>query len=88
MTYDDPADSGQILAIIAIVYGVAILVSLLFLVAYYIVMALALSKFFRKVGVESWIAWIPVYSSWKCSRSAVSPAGSPCSRSFPVQISW
>jgi len=65
MTYDDPADSGQVLAIIAIVYGVAILVSLLFLVAYYIVMSLALSKFFRKVGVESWIAWIPVYSSWK-----------------------
>jgi hypothetical protein len=65
MTYDDPTDSGQVLALIALIYGVTIAATLLLLVAYYIVMSLALSKFFRKVGVESWIAWIPYYSNWK-----------------------
>jgi hypothetical protein len=28
-------------------------------------MALSLSSFFKKVGVESWIAWVPIYNNWK-----------------------
>lgn len=33
--------------------------------AVYVLMALSLSSFFKKVGVESWIAWVPVYNYWK-----------------------
>jgi len=33
--------------------------------ALYVVTALALSRLFAKVGVEPWIAWVPIYSTWK-----------------------
>lgn len=31
----------------------------------YVVVAVSLSLFFRKVGVERWIAWVPYYNVWK-----------------------
>ena len=31
----------------------------------YLVYAIALVQFFRKVGVETWKAWVPFYNSWK-----------------------
>jgi hypothetical protein len=58
-------DSSEILAIIFAVYAIIIVVSLLFAIAFYIVMSIALSRFFKKVGVEPWIAWVPYYSTWK-----------------------
>jgi hypothetical protein len=30
----------------------------------YVVTALLLSRIFKKAGVESWKAWVPVYNSW------------------------
>ena len=44
-----------------------VLIGFFFLVAiaYYVVMAIALSKFFAKVGVDGWIAWVPIYNTWK-----------------------
>ena len=65
MTPDDSTDPGAVFAILAVVYGGMLVFTLLYLVAIYVLMALALSKFFRKVGVESWIAWIPIYAYWK-----------------------
>ena len=60
-TYSDGAAAGTILAI----YGAFFLFSLVFAAAVYVLMALALSSFFKKVGVESWIAWVPIYNTWK-----------------------
>ncbi|MEP6481312.1 MAG: DUF5684 domain-containing protein [Rhodoglobus sp.] len=51
--------------IIFAIYGVIIVVSLLFVLAFYVLMAIALSRFFAKVGVEPWIAWVPIYNTWK-----------------------
>ena len=81
-TYSDGAAAGTILAI----YGAFFLFSLVFAAAVYVLMALALSSFFKKVGVESWIAWVPIYNTWKWLElggqpgwlsllSLVSPAG-------------
>ena len=36
---------------------------MIFAVAY-VVSALLLSSLFKKVGIESWKAWVPVYNSW------------------------
>lgn len=30
----------------------------------YVVLALLLSRIFKKAGVETWKAWVPVYNSW------------------------
>jgi hypothetical protein len=56
--------AGAMGAIVAIYLGI-LLVTLLFLAAYYVLMAIALSTFFKKVGVEGWIAWVPIYNHWK-----------------------
>ena len=58
-------DSSDIVAFIFVIYGVIFLFMFLFLIAYYIVMSIALSRFFKKVGVEPWIAWVPYYNTWK-----------------------
>ena len=44
---------------------IIVLVSLVFAVAIYAVSAYLLSRIFKKAGVEQWIAWVPVYNSWK-----------------------
>ncbi len=31
----------------------------------YVVMSFILSRIFKKAGVEEWIAWVPIYNSWK-----------------------
>ena len=53
------------LALILAIYGVIIVSSLIFAVGAYVLTAVALMQFFRKVGVEPWAAWIPVYGYWK-----------------------
>lgn len=58
-------DSSAIIGVILAIYAVIIIVTLLFALAYYVVMSIALSQFFRKVGVEPWIAWVPYYNNWK-----------------------
>jgi hypothetical protein len=64
MSYDYDGDGTWIAAIIAI-YAVFLLLYLVILIAYYVLMGFALMSFFRKVGVEPWIAWVPYYNSWK-----------------------
>ena len=34
-------------------------------IASYVLTALSLSSLFRKVGVEPWAAWVPIYQYWK-----------------------
>ena len=62
---DSPSDYNDALAIIVAVYAVTIGLTLVFSLAYYVVMSIALMSFFRKVGVEPWIAWVPYYNYWK-----------------------
>ena len=53
-----------LLAFVAIA-AITLIVTFVFVLAWYVIMALALMTFFRKVGVEPWIAWVPLYSTWK-----------------------
>lgn len=38
---------------------------LLLVAAVYVLSALAFSRLFKKVGIEGWIAWVPIYNIWK-----------------------
>ena len=58
---DDYSAAGAIFAI----YAAFLVFTLLFAAGLYVLMALALSSFFKKVGVDSWIAWVPIYNNWK-----------------------
>jgi len=49
---------------VAIVMGF-LLVYFLFIVALYVVSSIFLGKIFNKAGVPAWVAWVPVYNSWK-----------------------
>src|SRR6201999_756513 len=42
-------------------FGFAILLSLVF----YVLMGFSFMKLFRKVGVEPWAAWVPVFNIWR-----------------------
>lgn len=41
------------------------LIAILFILAIYIFCSIALMKIFKKAGIEQWIAWVPIYNSWK-----------------------
>ena len=52
----------------AAVFGVALsvaVVAVIVAIALYIYTAIALSKMFKKAGINGWIAWVPFYNSWK-----------------------
>lgn len=63
MDYDYDYSSGAAAA------GIIVLVLFAFyfilLAAIYVLTALAFSRLFKKVGIEGWIAWVPVYNIWK-----------------------
>ncbi|NCU29928.1 hypothetical protein EOM60_04975 [Candidatus Saccharibacteria bacterium] len=40
-------------------------VYMLFILAFYVVYAIFLGKIFKKAGVDSYKAWIPIYNTWK-----------------------
>ncbi|NYF10355.1 high-affinity Fe2+/Pb2+ permease [Leifsonia sp. AK011] len=50
---------------VLLVLAISVVVTLVLVLVGYVVMAIALMTFFRKVGVEPWIAWVPFYSTWK-----------------------
>ena len=62
---DSNPDAQDILALVFAAYAVLFGFFLLMAAAFYVIMALALSKLFAKVGIEPWIAWVPFYSTWK-----------------------
>ena len=59
--------SSQEIALQIIVIATIATVIFIFvvLVGTYVLMAATLMRFFRKVGIEPWIAWVPFYSTWK-----------------------
>ena len=63
--YDDGYSSSAVAATILAVYGAIFVFSLLLAAALYVLMALSLSSLFKKVGIDGWIAWVPIYNTWK-----------------------
>lgn len=65
MSYDygDNAALGGLFGTLFIILVVTFY--LVIFIGTYVLMALALSSFFRKVGVEPWIGWVPIYGYWK-----------------------
>lgn len=61
----DNYPDGTYLPIFITIYLLSIGFALLIALAFYVVMSIALSRFFVKVGVEGWIAWVPIYNYWK-----------------------
>jgi hypothetical protein len=57
-------DNHTVAAAFFAIFGATVLIGLLIAVAVYVVTALAMSTFFRKVGVKPWIAWVPFYNTW------------------------
>lgn len=41
------------------------LATFILIIVSYIMISLLYSRIFKKAGIESWIAWVPFYSSWK-----------------------
>jgi hypothetical protein len=64
MTYSHDNSLG-FLWIFGVVYLVALGLALAFALAYWALLSFALSRFFAKVGVEPWTAWVPIYQYWK-----------------------
>lgn len=56
-----PVDAAGVAAVIMSLIGFFIFVALIG----YVVMSFILSRIFKKAGVEEWIAWVPIYNSWK-----------------------
>jgi len=54
----DPSTAAAIGVGVILFYVIALVIS-------YVVSAIFLGMIFKKAGVESWIAWVPFYNSWK-----------------------
>ena len=64
---DDSYGSGGEEAFLATfigVYAIIIVVSLIFALASYVILAIGLAGLFRKAGIEPWKAWVPLYSTY------------------------
>lgn len=55
----------EFLTLFLTVYAVVLGFGLLFAIAIYIVNGIAFMKLFRKVGVEPWAAWVPIFNNWR-----------------------
>jgi len=42
-----------------------VLFTILSVIVAYVVSAILLGRIFKKAGIESWIAWVPFYNTWK-----------------------
>jgi hypothetical protein len=62
---DSNDNSLAFLGIFVAVYLVALGLVLAFALAYWALLSFALSRFFAKVGVATWTAWVPIYQYWK-----------------------
>jgi hypothetical protein len=52
-------------AIFAAAYVAFILIMIVFFILYWVAMSWSFMVLFRKVGIEPWAAWVPVYNLWK-----------------------
>ncbi|MES2171212.1 MAG: DUF5684 domain-containing protein [Actinomycetota bacterium] len=57
-------DGAGFAALFVLIYGIIIGISVLFVIAVYVVTAFAFMSLYRKVGIKPWIAWVPFYNYW------------------------
>lgn len=55
------ADAAAGAAIFMVVFMLFIIIAIIT----YVVNAFLLGRIFKKAGVEQWIAWVPIYNTWK-----------------------
>ncbi len=55
-----PSDAVTVAALLG-----SLVVILVFALIAYIVVAWLTGRIFKKAGVEQWIAWVPIYNTWK-----------------------
>lgn len=60
-TQTTTVDDGTLIAVTALFFFIGVIIT----IALYAVMAIFLGKIFKKAGLASWPAWVPVYNSWK-----------------------
>ena len=63
--YDYGTGYSSLFGAMVAIYFALLGFALVFGVLYYILSALAFSRLFKKLGIEGWIAWVPVYNTWK-----------------------
>ena len=63
MLHESGPDAAFWVAFIAML-AISIGITLVLVLASYIVTAFALMSLFRKVGVRPWIGWVPYYNTW------------------------
>ena len=56
---------GQFLALFLTIYLVVIAAVVVIALVWYVLTALAFMRFFEKVGLPAWTAWVPFYNTWK-----------------------
>ena len=61
---NDQGFTAAVWIIVLTVFAVSLGLVLVVWLAFYIVNAVALMSLFRKVGVEPWIGWVPIYNTW------------------------
>lgn len=58
-------NNGEYNSETAMVFSVAVMLfTIVLALAFYVLHAIFLGKIFKKAGVESWKAWVPVYNNW------------------------
>ena len=55
------AQAGLSVAAVSTIIFICLLIALIA----YVILALLLSRIFKKAGIDQWIAWVPVYNTWK-----------------------
>jgi hypothetical protein len=55
------AQAGLSVAAVSTIIFICLLIALIA----YVILALLLSRIFKKTGIDQWIAWVPVYNTWK-----------------------
>lgn len=58
-TYSEPSSAASLAAFMIIA-----LIIVIFGVATYAISSYLLSRIFKKAGVKSWKAWVPIYNNW------------------------
>lgn len=62
--YSDGISSDELGAIVAL-FAIALIPMIIGTLILYVISSWFLARIFTKVGIDSWIAWVPVYNTWK-----------------------
>jgi hypothetical protein len=65
MDFGNGYDGAGALAIFWLIYGIMIGLIFLSAIVVYVLMGFSFMKLFRKVGVEPWAAWVPIFNVWR-----------------------